>query len=265
LWLASAQDLAGVKQVTTGNQLAGRIGWTADGHILAMSDRAGLLSIDSDGKVTTLISGGDPIISMATCRDTNQVVFSRRGSRTVTAYRADSDGSNIRTLGPGFATACSPDGTWYTSLDNQSSLSRVEIADGAAKFLVKTSSGTSAVSPDGKQLLYGYQESSGNLIADYIGLMSAGGGARLSSFQAPSGAGALHWSPDGKTAQYAMTRDRAGNIWEQPLPGGSPKQITHFPAGLNIRGFDWSKDGKQLAVVRSSATSNVLILTDFRQ
>jgi hypothetical protein len=62
-----------------------------------------------------------------------------------------------------------------------------------------------------------------------------------------------------------MTRDRAGNIWEQSLTGGSPRQITHFPPGLNIRGFDWYKDGKQLAVVRSTATSNVLILTNFRE
>jgi len=264
LWLASAKDLAGARQVTTGNQLAGRIGWTADGHVVAISDRAGLLGIDSEGKVTTLISGGDPIVSMSTCRDTNQIVFSRISSGTITGYRADSDGGNIRTLPPGFISACSPDGTWFISVDNQGSLSRVEMTSGTATFLTKSTSGTSAISPDGKQFLYSYQESAGNLIGDYLGLMGANGGARLQSFQAPSGAGALHWSPDGKAIHFAMTRERAGNIWEQPLTGGSPHQVTHFPPGLNIRGFDWSKDGR-LAVVRSSATSNVLILTDFRQ
>jgi serine/threonine protein kinase/Tol biopolymer transport system component len=265
LWLASAQDLGGVHQVTSGNQLAGRIGWTADGHIVAVSDRAGLLNIDGEGKVTTLISGGEPIVSMSTCRSTNQVVFSRRSSGTLTVYRADSDGTNIRAVGTGFVTACAPDGTWLTALDIQGSLSRVEVADGTAKFLVKSTNGATAVSPDGSRLLFSYQDSAGSLIADYVGLMSASGGAKLSSFQAPSGAGGLRWSPDGKTAQFAMTRDRAGNIWEQPLTGGSPKQLTHFPPGLNIRGFDWSKDGKQLALVRSTATSNVLILTNFRE
>jgi serine/threonine protein kinase len=265
LWLASAQDLGGVKQVTTGNQLTGNMGWTADGHILALSDRSEILSIDAEGRITSVISGGDPIVSMRTCNDTNQVLFTRRGSGTLTNYRADSDGSNIRTLGPGFLSACAPDGTWYTSLDNDGSLSRVDVANGTAKFLTKTTSGSSAVSPDGTQLLYAYQESAGALIGDFGGLMNANGGPRLSSFKAPSGAGAVHWSPDGKALQYSMTRDRAGNIWEQPLTGGAPHQVTHFPAGLNIRGFDWSKDGKQLAVVRGSATSNVLILSDFRQ
>jgi serine/threonine protein kinase/WD40 repeat protein len=266
LWLASTQDLAGARQVTTGNQIGGRIGWTGDGRVLAVSDRAGLLSIDADGKVTTLISGGDPITAMATCRNTNQVVFSRFSSGTSTIYRADSDGSNIRSLGPGFVTACAPDGTWFTAItDSQNSLARVETANGAAKVLTKTSSGLSAISPDGNQLLYGFQENTGNIIADFAGLMSANGGERLRSFQAPSGSGGLHWSPDGKALQFSMTRDRAGNIWELPLTGGSPRQITHFPPGLNIRGFDWSKDGKQLAIVRSSATSNVLILTEFRQ
>jgi len=245
--------------------LAGRIGWTADGHILAISDRAGLLSIDGEGKLTTLMSGGEPIVSMSTCSNTNQVVFSRRSSGALTVYRADSDGANIRAVGAGFVTACSPDGTWLTALDIQGALSRVEVADGTAKFLVNTTSGSTAISPDGSRLLFSYQDSAGTLIGDYVGLMTASGGARLASFQAPSGSGGLHWSPDGKAAQFAMTRDRAGNIWEQPLTGGNPRQITHFPPGLNIRGFDWSKDGKQLAVVRSTATSNVLILTNFRE
>jgi Tol biopolymer transport system component/predicted Ser/Thr protein kinase len=265
LWLASTADLALAHQVTTGNQMGTRIGWTADGHILAQSERATILNVDGEGKVTTVISGSDSVVTMATCRNTNQVLFSSYHAGQLNTYRADSDGSNVRMLSPGFVTACSPDGTWYVYLDNQTSLFRGDVAGGPSKFLTKSSSGAASISPDGKQILYAYQENTGNIIGDFAGVMSADGGEKSQSFPAPSGSTGLRWSPDGNAIQYSMTRDRAGNIWEQPLSGGAPHVVTHFPPGLNIRAFDWSKDGKQLAVVRSSATSDVLILTDFRQ
>ena len=253
-----------MKQLTTGNQLAGRIGWTADGHILAVSDRAGLLSIDADGKVTSLITGGDPIISMATCRDTNQVVFSRRGSRTVTAYRADSDGSNIRTLGLGLLLLVLRTGHGHVP--------------GQSEFL--ESSGNSGAVP------LSFLSRAPAEPPRFAGRETAS--VRLSGkLREPHRR--LHWLDERRRWSKAflfpgsircgcialVSRREDGPVCDDSrsrrkhlgatAPGGSPRQITHFPPGLNIRGFDWSKDGKQLAVVRSSATSNVLILADFRQ
>jgi Tol biopolymer transport system component len=263
LWLASTSDISNPRQLTTGNQLAGRVEWTADGHMIARSDRASVLSIDSEGKITPIISGGDPVVSIAVCA--NQVFFSRFKDGQFTAYRADSDGSNIRRLSSGLITSCSPDATWYTYLEGQASLYRADVAGGNPIYLTAVSGAGAPVSRDGQKIAYIYQETSGNIIGDFLGVMSASGGERLLSFPWPSGANGGAWTADGKGLLFAMTRGRAGNIWEQPLTGGSPQQITHFPPGLNIRGFAYSNDGKQLAVVRSTATSNVLILTNFRE
>jgi Tol biopolymer transport system component len=41
------------------------------------------------------------------------------------------------------------------------------------------------------------------------------------------------------------------NIWRQNLAGGAPKPITNFDSG-QIFDFDWSRDGKQLALTRGS-------------
>jgi Tol biopolymer transport system component len=59
---------------------------------------------------------------------------------------------------------------------------------------------------------------------------------------------------------YIDTRDGVSNIWSQPLDGGSPKRITDFKTD-RIFSFDWSKDGKQLALSRGTQTSDVVFLT----
>ncbi len=53
------------------------------------------------------------------------------------------------------------------------------------------------------------------------------------------------------------------NIWSQPLDGGAPKQLTDFKTD-RIFAFDWSRDGKQLAVSRGTVTSDVVLIKDFR-
>jgi len=96
------------------------------------------------------------------------------------------------------------------------------------------------------------------------GIMSSDGGPRVASFRMPIGVAALRWSASGTAFQYAITRDGAGNIWEQPVAGGPPRQLTHFPPGEDVRGFAWSPDGKQLAVVRGHVKRNVVVISDFR-
>lgn len=266
LWLASSSDLAGAHQVADSTRLSGTIWWTGDGLIVGASDQFGLVSVDPNGKTASLVSGGDPVIAIATCRGTNQLLFSRVNDSNVTKlYRSDSDGSNLREVAPAFVTSCSPDGTWYTFLDREANLYRVPIAGGTPKLLFKASRTRNAISPDGSRIFTTYQAQSGAVFSDFVAVLAADTGQKQFSFQIPSGTGTIRWSPDSKAIQYALTRNGAGNIWEQPLSKDPPHQITHFPPGPRISGFDWSADGKQLAIVRGTTTSNVVILSNFRQ
>ena len=70
-------------------------------------------------------------------------------------------------------------------------------------------------------------------------------------------------APDGKAVEYVLTQEGVSNIWEQQLRGGPPKQITNFKSGL-IFAFDWSWDGKQLALTRGSENSDVILISNFR-
>ncbi len=53
------------------------------------------------------------------------------------------------------------------------------------------------------------------------------------------------------------------NLWKQPLSGGPPQQITHFKE--LIFAYDWSPDGKQLAITRGSKPSDVVLISNFRE
>jgi Tol biopolymer transport system component len=60
-----------------------------------------------------------------------------------------------------------------------------------------------------------------------------------------------------------LLRNGASNIWEQPLSGGAPHQITNF-ASDRIPSFAWSRDGKQLLLIRGNQTSDVILISNFR-
>jgi len=67
---------------------------------------------------------------------------------------------------------------------------------------------------------------------------------------------ALQWTPDGRGLAYATL----ANIWVQPLGGGPPYQLTHFPDDDRIiQDFEWSADGKRLAFSRSRTIWGIVL------
>ena len=85
----------------------------------------------------------------------------------------------------------------------------------------------------------------------------------MHEFLSPSCSGPPQWSPDSKALHYLLTRKGATNVWEQPLTGGEPHQVTDFTSG-RIFGFSWSRDGKQLLVAKGSDTRDVVLISNFR-
>ena len=65
-------------------------------------------------------------------------------------------------------------------------------------------------------------------------------------------------------ARYRPTfYGRAGmNIWSLPLDGKPPHEVTHFAdtPGSTISGFAWSRDGRRLAILRSTVRNDVALL-----
>jgi Tol biopolymer transport system component len=71
---------------------------------------------------------------------------------------------------------------------------------------------------------------------------------------------AVSWTPDGRGVGYASE----GNLWVQPLSGGAPRQLTRFTDGRAIRSFAWSRDGKRLAIARSTVTNDIVLFAGLK-
>jgi hypothetical protein len=54
--------------------------------------------------------------------------------------------------------------------------------------------------------------------------------------------------------------EKGVNLWNDPLPGGPPKQRTSFTADRTFD-FAWSNDGKRLAMSRGIFTTDVVLVT----
>jgi hypothetical protein len=53
------------------------------------------------------------------------------------------------------------------------------------------------------------------------------------------------------------------NIWIQPTDGSPPRQLTDFKSD-RIFSFDWSHDGKWLALSRGPEQRDVVLMSDFK-
>jgi acylaminoacyl-peptidase len=60
-----------------------------------------------------------------------------------------------------------------------------------------------------------------------------------------------------------VNRDFVPNLWMQPLDGGEARQLTNFTS-QGISSDEWSADGKQLVVARTTFNSDIVLISDGR-
>jgi Tol biopolymer transport system component len=89
--------------------------------------------------------------------------------------------------------------------------------------------------------------------------------APIHTFAIPPSSGTyMRFHPSSRSFGYtALAENGVKNIWLQNIDGGPPRQITHFDRG-DIYAFDWSPDGKWLAVSYGEPKSDVVIVRNFR-
>jgi eukaryotic-like serine/threonine-protein kinase len=134
--------------------------------------------------------------------------------------------------------------------------------------------GSEALSPDGKLLVFNAEisltegpQSAATKLA-IIDLDAAQPSQRLIPSDpriAEAGgttfANSMTFMPDGKSVAYIIRDKGVDNIFVQPLDGSAGHQITNFTSE-HITQFQWSPDGKTLAVARSHDTSDVVLLRE---
>jgi WD40 repeat protein len=267
------------------------VAWTTDGKLL-VSDGQSIKRMNSDGsQQTTMLS--DPnswVVDMARCGD-RYIVLSwafHGGTNRARIWRANADGSNPIELSKGtfdYYAACSPDGKWvyYGEAAGPKFAKRVSTDGGTPEPVpgadIPGMYGIGvgqAISPDGKVLVVNVEISPPNepqSVLSMLALINIEPGAQPSTrllkpdprIAGGGGSGiftnSMSFTPDGKSVAYIIRDKGVDNIFAQPLDGSPGRQLTNFTTE-RIAEFEWSLDGKTLAIVRTHNTSDVVLLRE---
>jgi len=280
IWLVPDGDATRARQLTTGTSREDgnpSVHWTPDGKIIYDSTASGsrhpwIMNADG-GDQRQLIDGPYEDQGVHVSRDGRFIVFTSNrspdNSPVYHIYKADLDGNNSQQLtsGPGeIAPFFSPDGSWVIYSSTKPDSWKVPAAGGEPVRLTDDSF-ASDISPDGKWIIH-VRRSTADAFAWNITITPFTGGPGVKSFAVRSDSRPdCHWRHDERSFVYSVKRggmlSGVTNLWSQSLAGGPPTQLTDFKSDT-FSGFDWSPDGKWLAVGRGSTMSDVVLIKNFR-
>lgn len=249
--------------ISTGQKHGVFLSWTADGQLL-QDDSTGLFISAGDGsnRSALLAPAGMIATEGSACPSSNSIVFTRiQPSNQYQVWMSDQSGANARQLSPGpvnTAPSCSPDGRWviYESFvpgDKYRRIMKISTNGGQPVELVRVDATTfePRISPDGRSFSYLRFTESGPPILKVI-VADLETGKTRAEYVVPEGATQLKWTSDGTALTYVSTKGHSQSLVRQPLSGGGATTVLHFDSEpLLIKAYDWSPDGKKLAVTRS--------------
>jgi Tol biopolymer transport system component len=86
-------------------------------------------------------------------------------------------------------------------------------------------------------------------------------GKPRTEYAVPADAAQLKWTPDGTALTYVSSTGQSQSLFRQPLSGKAATRILHFDSEpMLIKAYDWSPDGKRLAVTRAPYHSTDVVM-----
>lgn len=270
LYLSSGQkpDYSDIKQVTSGDPVQD-VAWTNDGKLLADEmPITRILGTDGGQKGEINPEKDGAAIEPNGCGP-DHIVFTRGSFKTesMNIWASETDGTRWSQISDGKNdqdATCSPDGkaVFYVDIFGGKYM-KVPFAGGKAErftaFFPETDS-LYDIARDGKTALLGTYDFKAQ--KPNFALVSIDSGQVLRSFDYDvRHRGTLRFSPDGKSAVYPIREKGVSNLWLQPLDGGPGHQLTNFTS-LKIYSYQWTSDGKGLALVRGDSPSDLVLIHD---
>jgi eukaryotic-like serine/threonine-protein kinase len=256
------------------------VDWDGRGNLIVTTTTS-MLRLSPDGsQQTTLLS--DPSASMSwssACRNGGPILilwYLREGKAAANIWRVDADGSHPKQLTNGKdeeTPLCSPDGKWAYYFDNSTiRMMRVPIDGGTPELVEGSALSTGFVqggvnfSPDGKWMpeIASSADAATQTVTTKVALIDVNANSLASTkflIPRPEIRLPIAFTPDGKAVAYVIVENGVSNIWAQPVDGSPGHRLTNFTSD-SIRSFQFSPDGKSLAVARQHTVSDVVLLRD---
>jgi eukaryotic-like serine/threonine-protein kinase len=255
-------------------------GWDSRGDLIVTTTNS-ILRMSPDGsRQTTLLSDPSELIQASSvCGRGGPILFAaylREGKTSTNIWRVDADGSRPKQLTSGKdeqLPLCSPDGTSFYYFDRATFRTMKMPIDGGSPELIKASvvptgfmEGAVNFSPDGKWMpeVADKADTATQAVTIKVALIDVSANSETSTKYLDPRAeisSPVAFTPDGKAVAYNIVENGVGNVWAQPLDGSQGRRLTNFTSDL-IRTFQFSPDGKTLAVARFHVVSDVVLLRD---
>jgi eukaryotic-like serine/threonine-protein kinase len=270
VYLSSGQkpDYSDAREVTSGDPVP-TVSWTRDGNLIT-DEGAALRVIAPGGSLKSEVAAEKDTHALQPhgCSD-GHIVFIRGSLQplSVTIWLSEADGSGLRSLTQGrrdVSPECSPDGKTVFYLDGTRNVfMKVPIGGGQPERVgneIAEINGTFDIARDGKTAVLGTYDFKAQ--RPNIAIVSLDSGQLLQTMEYDTRhRGQLRFSPDGKAVVYPIREKGVDNLWRQPLDGSPGRQLTNFTS-LKIYSYQWSPEGKSLALVRGDSPSDLVLIQD---
>lgn len=265
VWTAPAGDPGAARQIVFGTDTSSGLSWTRD-RLLVYESKGKLWSTPGDGVSRKQLTWEGQSYHPSVCRDNGHLAHIYKVNEAMFFQLMDSNGQVLRRSSVRMATSpeCSPDGRWIVFMDGRKPgypLVRLDLENKREMILSPSTTAAAAISADGSRIAHLTER------PDTLSVLPANGGSPLQSFSLPASThavpGVVRWTPDGNGIAY-IDRSGAGNVWIQPLAAGPPRQYTNLD-NERVLSFDWSVDGKDLAMIRASTAQDVVMIHDRRE
>ncbi len=271
--LAAGAAGSAEQPLSTGS-LNDMVSWTPDGKLLLSAAAGGLTLVNPQSGSQSPFASQVPATNFGRACADGHVVFSGFDLKQnkLEIFMANADGTNPKPLTTGKLDsfpACTPDGKTVFYADADNLLQTVSSQGGPAqKAFDFPAFSRITISPDGKLAAFVTQKE--NDPKEKLVLLSVDSSQppRLLEFERPRvefgfsySIGAIAFSSDGKGIVYPIRNGETDNLWLQLIDGTPGKQLTDFKSEF-IRDFDFSFDGKQLAIIRGHREADVVLIRD---
>ena len=160
----------------------------------------------------------------------------------------------------------SSDGQWvFFSMvaDKEQRLWKVPSTGGTVVPVGADKTLTQTLSPDGRYLAQALVESANTPVRLALLPLTSDAPTRWLEFPGWAVVGMMRWTTDGRGLTLIDKRGGGHNLANLMLDGSPVKALTEFPSGT-IYYFDWSRDGKWLALARGDNHYDLVLLSDFK-
>ncbi len=269
IWIADA-DKMDFHSIKAGANGIDRVGWTADGRIIfsaVVNKVESIFVVDAGGSNQRQITKGDDGLWLApsVSSDGRSILYASTRTGRKQLWRVDMDGQNLAYL-TNFNDLQTIRGKLLS--DNQSvifqgygrgpsGLLYFQHADGSLTNLTDKDVDYWDISPDEKMLAYVARDPDSRRGKLFIRRLDDS--KILQSFDAEISR-ETHWTRDGKTVTYVVNAGDQSEIYNQSVSGGQPKLLARF-SGERIYWFDWSMDGKKLAIAKGKDINDIVLMS----